>query len=148
MLFSSCMCRLYAILNYWYCGPSDTKAGQVARVTCLISTILIIMGCVFYFPYYVATVYIDHSRIKHNTYPSLFVKFSTISFYLALLGYIVAPIVGHGLCGMVNAICRDQTVNIEQEEGYELPSSIIILPSYQELFFSDEPPSYEEISIV
>ncbi|XGA08388.1 MAG: hypothetical protein U0X86_000611 [Wolbachia endosymbiont of Xenopsylla cheopis] len=59
----------------------------------------------------------------------------------------MTPVIGHGFCSMIGTTHRDQIANIGQED-YELPSSITILPSYQELFFSDEPPSYEEISIV
>ncbi|GHM59732.1 MAG: hypothetical protein sL5_07250 [Candidatus Mesenet longicola] len=141
------MYKLYATWCYWYCGPNDTKAGHVARMICWLSTISIVTSGIFYLPYYVAATYIDHSKIKHDVHPSLFVKFSTMSFYLGLLDYIVTPVIGHGFCSMIGTTHRDQIVNIGQED-YELPSSITILPSYQELFFSDEPPSYEEISIV
>ncbi|WP_339047550.1 hypothetical protein [Candidatus Mesenet endosymbiont of Phosphuga atrata] len=146
--FSSCMYKLYATWCYWYCGPSDTKAGHVARMICWLSTISIVTSGIFYLPYYTSITHTDHDKTKHSMYLSFLISYPTTLLCLGLSGYIITPIIGHGFCGMIDTIHRDQTVNIGQEEGYERPSSITILPSYQELFFSDEPPSYEEISIV
>lgn len=134
------MSKLSTVLGYWCCGPSDTEAGQMARIIGIMSTTFIFGGGVFYFMHNFIIANMDNNEIEYNKSSlPLFAYIATILFSSGALGYITVPIIGHKLCSG-SSIYSDQnaiTINSEistNQENYEL-SGISVTP----------PPSYDEV---
>lgn len=108
--------KLFEVASYLYCGPKGTESGKAAKAICGISTLLMVASGVLLYEHYVFKG--DRVNSKDNNSP-LLVGFA-ITFSFGLLGYIVAPIVGHKFCGTFDTSYNTIINDIEQPVQQEL----------------------------